>query len=204
MSYMRSTEARNVDPSKTIFFLETFKLVVVEKLIATPRGTAWKKSMHCITCANKTKIGGQMGAWRCLQCRMRCFAVLEYPSDLDCSRWYWMRILDSRQPTKRVGGTWLRYIGYTLHHFISTADASVSYFYVACSCSARTGHRSNTLSSFSSDLRHERARDASSYRRNHTFAASLDNHQEQMRLKSFSCIPPHHWLHSKAPRIHGG
>lgn len=89
------------------FFLETFKLVVVEKLIATPRGTAWKKSMHCITCANKTKIGGQMGARRCLRCRMRCFAVLEYPSDLDCSRWYWMWILDCRQPTKRVGGTCL-------------------------------------------------------------------------------------------------
>lgn len=98
----------------------------------------------------------------------------------------------------------LRYIGYTLHHFISTADASVSYFYVPCSYSARTGHRSNTLSSFSSDLRYEPARDASSYRRNHTFAASLDNHQEQMRLKSFSCIPPHHRPHSKAPRIHGG
>lgn len=165
--------------------------------------------MHCIMCANKTKIGGHMGARRCLQCRMRHFAALEYLSDLDCRKTsnihiqygcgYGLQTAD--QACRRH---LLRYIGYTLHHFISPADASVSYFYVACSYSTRTGHRSNTLSSFSSDLRYERARDASSYRRNHTFAASLDNHQELMRLKSFSFIPHRHRLHSKTPRIHGG
>lgn len=108
---MRSSKARNVDPSKT-FFLETFKLVVW-KADSNTEGYGLEKvnALHNVCKQDQNRRPhGSPKVFTMSDEALRRSGISVWPW-LQENKQYphpcWMWILDCRQPTKRVGGTCL-------------------------------------------------------------------------------------------------